>query len=473
MFFNRATELAEFERLWEADKAGLVVLYGRRRVGKSALLGHFARERPSFSWTATRTTSKRLLEGFSRELQLFKNPKAAVPAGFSYPTWEAALLDLAELCRKQRILVIFDEFPYVVEANGELPSLLQKMWDDLLSKGRALFCISGSRIGMIEKQILSSRGPLYGRASAVMWLDPLAPPVLGEFLPNYSPSQLLEVYAITGGVPLYVEMFDDDLSVLGNVKRELGSLSSIFTTESHFLIHEELKEPMRYVAILESIGAGKRTQAEIAAAVGIDRTHVMPYLQTLEGLRFIKRLVPVTERPRASRKGIYVIRDLFLKFHFRFIAPRMSLLEAGLSAKVLEEISSQFDAYVGKDAFEEFCRRWLVREAEGGRLPFAPDAIGRYWDAEVEADLAAISHKHRSLILGEAKWSHRKCSLAVLQALSEKADHLAKKFGFHVIKMLFSKSGFDDKLAERARVEQVRLVRFEEMWKEMKRAEKP
>lgn len=464
MFINREGELKDLEDLWKAKKAHLIVLYGRRRVGKTALLKFFGRDKKLFYWTATKTTGKRLLASFSAQFQLVKNPKATIPADFSYPSWESALLDVAEHCRANKLLVVFDEIPYAFEADTELPSLLQKLWDNELCDSKINLCLTGSRIGMVEKHVLSSGGPLYGRASAVIWLDPLPPDVLCKFLPRYSPSQLVEVYAITGGVPLYVKLFDDSIPVLANIERELSSSASIIKGEPYFLIHEELKEPMRYVAILEAVGNGKRAQTEIANAVGIEKTHLMPYLHTLEGLRFIKRQVSVTEDPKQSRKGIYVITDMFLKFYFRFIASNSGLLEEGREDKVFAEIASQFDSFVGKNGFEEICQRWLVNEAKKGGLPFDPDVIGKFWDPHVEIDAAALNRKHRSMIICEAKWTNKKCPLSVLDALNKKGEYISQKLGYHVNKMIFSKSGFEPRLIERARIENTRLVALEDIF---------
>lgn len=463
MFLNREAEISDLERIWNSNKASLIVVYGRRRVGKSSLLKEWGKGKPLFYWTATRTTSKRLLQEFSTKLYAFKNPKAVIPADFAYPSWEAAFLGLAEYCRARKTLVVLDEFPYAVEAEPELPSLLQRLWDNNFSDTNSVLGLSGSRIGIIENEVISSRGPLYGRARTILWLDPLEFGVLKKFLPKYSLFQLVEIYSITGGVPLYIEIFDDSVPVIENLKRELRAKASILKTDPHFLIYDELKEPMRYVAILEAMGTGKAGQSEIANAVGIEKTHITPYLHTLEGLKYIKRHVPITENPKKSRKGAYIISDLFLKFYFRFIAQNIGLIESGFEGKIVGEITSQLDSYVGKNGFEELCRKWFIKEANALRLPFEPDAIGRYWDLEIEVDCAAINHKHRSMLIGEAKWTNKKCGLAVLETLNKKASHLSKKFGHHVNKMIFAKSGFDEKLRERAKIENVRLVSAEEV----------
>lgn len=463
MFFNRRQELDDLERLWKGDRANFIIVYGRRRVGKSSLLRVFGQNKPVFYWTATKTTNKRLLESFSKELQAFKNPKSVVPDEFSYPNWESALLELANISMEKRILAVIDEFPYAIDAEPELPSLLQKLWDNNFSRSKIDLCVTGSRIGMIEKHVLSSNGPLYGRANAVIWLDPLPPNIMREFLPQYSQSQLVEVYSITGGVPLYIEMFDGRVPVLENLKRALTSTTSILKGEPYFLIHEELKEPMRYVAILEAMGGGKSSQSEIARSIGIDKTHIVPYLHTLEGLKFIKRIVPVTENPKNSRKGIYIITDLFLKFYFRFIAPNINLIEERREEKVVDIIAANLDSFVGRAGFEDICRQWMIKEAKKSNLPFDPELIGKYWDSACEVDVAAISKKHKSLIIGEAKWTGKQCDIQTLAELNQKADYLAKNFGYHVNKMIFGKSGFSDGLTSRAKIENVRLVGLDEL----------
>ncbi len=467
MFLNRKTELKELENLWKQKKGQLLVLYGRRRVGKSALLRHWSAGKNSFYWTATQTTSGRLLQSISQGFHLFKHPGSSVSDDFSHPNWESFLLDVATYASQKKILFVLDEFPYAIEAEPELPSLFQKMWDHHLKTTGSFFCLTGSRIGMVEKHILSSQGALYGRATAVMWLDPLELSSIREFFPGYSPSQLVELYAVTGGIPLYLEIFDGTISVMANLKRELFSRTSLLKTEAYFLVHEELKEPMRYVAILEAMGrGGKCTQSELSRATGIIGPHIIPYLHVLERLKYIKKFVPVTEDPRKSRKGRYRITDFFLKFYYRFIGSHVQLMEEGREQKIMDEISSQWESFIGKNGFEEICRLWLARQAKKSTLPFDPDVIGSYWDTEMEIDLAAFSKKHRSIIIGEAKWTQKKCELPVLDDLNKKAQALAKKTGFHVGKMIFSRSGFSSALRERARIEQVSLVDLKELFLE-------
>ncbi|HLD45038.1 MAG TPA: ATP-binding protein [bacterium] len=465
MFFNRTKELRDLDTLWRSGEAQLIVLYGRRRVGKSSLLKAWIKNKRGLYWTATATTNERLLQSFSATLYLFKNPQAEIPPDFSYPNWESALVETATLANKQKIAIVIDEFPYLIEANAEIPSLLQKIWDAHFEKSKALLTLTGSRVGMMEKHVLSSRGPLYGRASSVLWLNPLPFNELHHFLPRYSKTQLVEIYAITGGVPLYIKMFDDSVPVLANIQRELSSTTSLLKGEPYFLIHEELKEPLRYVAILEALGLGKKHISQMSATTGIEKTHLIPYLKTLETLRYIKRNIPITENKNVSRKGLYDFSDLFLKFYFRFIAPHQTLLEDGLEKAVFKTITDQFDSFVGKEGFEALCRQWLVSQADQNKLPFNPDVIGKYWDSNIEIDLAALNKKQQALIVGEAKWTNEKCGLGVLQELNRKTEYINKKFGFHINKFIFSKAGFAAPLIERARIENVRLIGLDEIFK--------
>lgn len=467
MFYNRKQELSDLDKIWQSRKTHLVVVYGRRRVGKSTLLKFWGNDKPAFYWTAAKTTNSRLLQSFSAAFQRYKNPEINVSSDFSYPAWESALLDAANYAKEDRLVVVIDEFPYLIEANPEIPSLIQKVWDNYIEeKSKMILVLTGSRIGMIEKNVLSSSSPLYGRASAIMWLDPLPLHEMHNFLPNYSPVQLVEVYAITGGVPLYINMFDSSISVLANLRQELTSTVSILKGEPYFLIHEELKEPMRFIAILEAIGTGKRQLSEISLATGIEKTHLMPYLKTLEGLRYIKRMISVTEDKNKSRKGLYEFSDPFLKFYFRFIAPNQNLIEENREEMLVRIIEDNFDAFVGKGCFEVLCQKWLVTKANKQELPFEPDIIGKYWDSGMEIDVAAISKKHQSMIIGEAKWTREKCGLEVLDSLNKKASQIQNKLGFHVNKFIFCRSGFTAPLVERAKIENVRLVDLEDIFKE-------
>lgn len=466
MFFNRIIELNDLNNIWKADKAQLIVLYGRRRVGKSALTKFWGKDKPFFYWTATQTTSDRLLQSFSKEFLHFKTPDIETPPDFSYPNWESAFTDIASHASQNKFVMVIDELPYLIEADTEIPSLLQKMWDNGFEKSKIILILTGSRIGMIEKHILSSHGPLYGRAQAIIWLDPLPISEIHNFLPKYSSPQLVEVYSITGGVPLYVKIFDDSTSVFGNLQRELTSTTSILKGEPYFLIHEELKEPMRFIAILEAIGSGKKQLSQIAAATGIEGAHLAPYLKTLEGLRYIKRMVPITENRAKSRKGLYDFSDLFLKFYFRFIAPNQNLLEDGREESLLKIIENNFDAFVGKGCFETLCLNLLITRANKMELPFEPETFGKYWDQDIEVDVAALSKKKKAIIIGEAKYTNDKCGLGVLDELNHKAEHLNKKFGYHINKFIFAKSGFSNDLKERSRIENVNLVDLGDMFGE-------
>jgi len=464
MFFNRIRELNDLNRIWNSGQPQLVVIYGRRRVGKSALLSKWADRKPCFYWTATQTTGERLLGSFSRGLQTFKHPTMELSKEFSYPSWESAINEVADMARQKKMMLIIDELPYLIDADPEIPSLLQKMWDTLFQKSKIIMALTGSRIGMIEKHVLSSKGPLYGRASAVMWLDPLSVQHLHYFLPRYSQTQLVEVYSIAGGVPLYLKMFDDSISVIENIKREIQSTTSILKGEPYFLIHEELKEPLRFVAILEAIGSGKKQLSQISKTTGIEKPHLVPYLKILENIKFIKRNVTITENPTKSRKGLYDFSDLFLKFYFRFIAPYQNLLEEGRENSVIKNIEDQFDSFVGKEGFETLCRQWMIHMANQKKLPFDPETIGKYWDKSVEIDIAAVSKKHKAMMIGEAKWTHQKCGLNVLDELSRKGKHIEEKLDYHTTKFIFSKSGFSEPLIKRAKIENVRLIELKELF---------
>jgi AAA+ ATPase superfamily predicted ATPase len=329
-----------------------------------------------------------------------------------------------------------------------------------------LLGLSGSRIGIIESELLSSRGPLYGRAEHVLWLDPFSPQSLVEVFPLYSPAQLVEVYAVTGGVPHYFSLFKQTHSVLTNLEKRLEESSAPFQTEPAFLLAEEFSEPTKYLAILEAIASGATKRQLVAQLVGMESSHLGPYLETLTGLRLLKRIVPVTDHGKEdSRKGLWQLADPFLAFYFRFIAPYLSWIEQGRVDRVMEVIKAQFPAFVGKTVFEGLCQSYLQEEGFASRLTFTPERVGRQWGKGYEIDVAAISDKEKVMLIGEAKWETRKTGPEVLRRLLAKKALLEKETGYFVQTALFSKAGFGEALTREAVHNHTLLISLDKLLK--------
>ena len=324
-FVARQMELNLLDDLYRRSGAQLLILYGRRRIGKTRLVSHWLSqiEGQHLYWMATQTSAVNQLRNFSQALFQFLNPGAAIDPTFSYASWSAALTEAGRIAQSNRLVLVLDEFTYVMQAEPEVPSLIQQIWDHQLKEQSNLFLIlTGSLAGIIQRTALDYQSPLYGRATASLRLQPLPFGALAGLLPQYQPEQRVAVYAVTGGIPGYLELFDDRLTILENLRQRIVTPANVMLTDAVFLLHEQLDEPRNYMAIIEAIAAGYHTLSDIAKMAGIVRSNIVKYLGVLRELGYVGRIVPVTvRRPEQSRQGRYVIVDPYLRFYFRFLAP--------------------------------------------------------------------------------------------------------------------------------------------------------
>lgn len=463
-FVNRTRELADLEDLWQRPGAQMVVVYGRRRTGKTTLLSKFLQDKPSLFWVADRFPATTLLGDFSRVLYAYQYPDVTVDANFTYPSWETAFRTLAAIARNQRLVMVIDEFPYAVEAEPGLPSLLQRLWDHEFNQTQIYLVLCGSHIGMIERELMNYGAPLYGRRTGQILLQPMDFAALRLFFPHWNVIQQMNVYAILGGIPSYWEQFDGQHTVETNIRERILRPNNLLYLEPNFLVSEELREPRNYLGILRAIGQGHRQMVEIANASGISRTNLSRYLETLRDLRLVERRIPVTERhPEQSRKGLYRLSDNFLEFYFRFVAPFREDLEQGFPERAWQTIDQQLPAFVGSTAFEELCRDWIKRRGAQGYLPFRPEKVGSYWDRTTQVDVVALNWGEKTALLGEARWTSRPLSTQSLDELRAKSAAVLPEAGWHIHYALFSRSGFSEPLQQQAQTEPLLLVGLNEL----------
>ncbi len=458
-FLNRARELSLLNELHARPGAQLVAIYGRRRIGKTALLTHWAGTKKvrGVYWVAHRSTASVLLARFSQALA----PALGIsdPA-FSFSSWDAAFTQLAEAAAKQPLAVVLDELPYLLESDPSFATVLQAAWDHRLKKSKVRLILAGSHFHMMQHTLASPQGPLYGRTTADLFIDELTPAEMALFLPSYSPEQLVETYSVIGGVPRYLEAWNGRRSVLANIEHTVLSPISLFRTEAAFLIQDELADPRTYLAVLEAIGVGMKRPVDVAHASGVQLAHVGKYLSVLEKLRFVRRVVSAdVARPQGARVSRYEIRDPWLRFHFTFIAPNLRFLEAGRIERIMAVIREGLPAYVGKTGYEELCRRHLARLADEGELPFDHAEVGRAWSRQAELDVVALDRKARSAVVGECRWRSGPMGTEVLDGLMARAGSLPGLQPFTLRYALFSRSGFTPALVKRARRDDVLLVR--------------
>lgn len=453
-FVDRDRELGLLNELYGREGAQLVVLYGRRRVGKTRLLTHWLAqlaERPGarggpapLYWMATQTSATNQLRAFSQAVFAGLHPGEPVEPTFRYASWEAAFQALGRAAAAARRVVVLDEFTYVMQADPEVPSLLQRAWDHQLQNRSQLFLVlSGSLAGMIQRYVLDYQAPLYGRATARLRLGPLPFGALAALLPRYRPEQRVAVYAITGGVPAYLELFDDRESLPANLRAHVVTPANVMLGDAAFLLHEQLDQPRNYMAILEAIGAGHHRLSEVARMAGIERSNIVKYLGVLQDLGYVARRVPATvRRPERSRKGRYVIADPYLRFYYRFLAPNLSFIERGMVGQAVGLIADHLQDFIGAHTFEELCREWVAVQADRGALPFLPERVGSFWSTQAQVDVVAVNWRTRNLLLGECKWRARPLGRNVVRALAARTEQVVPKGDWQLHYACFARQGF-------------------------------
>lgn len=456
-FVDRQQELAILERAFKAPGFQFIPIYGRRRIGKTRLVQEFIKDKAAIYFLADTVPESEQLRNLGRLVgEHFRDP-ILIDAGFK--DWLQFFAYLQSKCSKRLGLVI-DEFPYLVGSNAAVTSLFQKGIDQYLSAAPLHLVLMGSSIGMMEREVLLQKAPLYGRRTGSLHVRELPFDALRGFFPRKSFEDRVALYSIFGKIPAYLEKIDPRLDPVSAVENLLLQSGTFFYDEVEFLLREELREPRNYFVILRAIAQGKRKLSEITNDTGFDKSLVSKYLDTLRGLGFVEKKIPVTERyPEKSKQGIYRLCDKYSAFWFKFIFPNRSRLEIGRSEYVLSLIKESFGQHVSQ-AYEEVCRELCLSLMADGLIHFTQ--IGRWWSKDGEIDVVALDEATKTAYLGECKWSNKKVGEDVFQELVAKSRLIDWHRGVRQDRyLLFSKSGFTPRMHDLAKKENVLLVHGE------------
>ena len=442
MFIGRENEIATLKRLYESDKFEFVVMYGRRRVGKTRLITEFIRDRKSVYFVAEEYNDKFNLEKFTVDVikQLGERNYTE-----SFLDWRSAFEYIADRAKDERLVLVIDEFPYVAEANRSILSMLQNLIDHDFVEGKLFLILCGSQMSFMEESVLGYKSPLFGRRTAQMLIEPLNFHKAMEFYKNYSNEDKIFIYSILGGVPQYLQKFNGELTLRENMLNSLLDNSAYLYDEPMNLLKQELREPALYNSIIESIARGASRLNEIATKIRETTDKTANYLRNLQKLRIVRRIVPVNEK-ETSRKSLYELNDNLFKFHYRFIEPNMSLIAQSMKEEVYDEIIEDSNNYLGY-IFEDVCREWLLEMNRIKKLPFLVKKSGRWWGnnklekRQEEIDIIGINEK--SMIFCECKYRNEKIGVEVFNDLVRKSKLLAPGKSHYY---LFSKSGFNQLL---------------------------
>lgn len=450
-FIGRRDELAKLEAEYNRG-GGFVVVYGRRRVGKTTLIKEFAKGKTTFYFLATEEVESQSMKRLASVIARVTGNSLLSRASFD--DWLDLFQIIAEYKPGERKIVVIDEFPYLVKVNSAFPSILQSAWDEILKDNDVMLILSGSLISMMQKHALSYESPLYGRRTAQMRLSPLS------FTDVYADqgscfADAVERYAITGGVPKYLEFFQDGRPLVDQLKDEVLSKSGFLYEEPYFLLKGESMTAVNYFSIIRAIAEGNHKIGKIATVLEENASALTPYLTTLVDLGFLEKRVPITEKnPGKSRKGLYFVADNFIRFWFRYVYPFKGELELDNTKIVLEEIEKSFTSTFVALAYEGVCKDIFAKLCGDGEIDFIPSRIGSYWlndyAGDTEIDVMAVDHQSKMLFAGECKFHAKPVDASVYFDLREKVEgsaQISKAFpGYEMIYGVFSKSGFTERL---------------------------
>lgn len=449
-FIGRKKELEDLELEYKS-KHSFVVLYGRRRIGKTALIQEFIKNKPALYFLATEESEPQSMKRFAESLTQFKNQDFIAKANFD--DWIELFKLFAETPTKETKILILDEFQYMVNTNHAFTSIFQKVWDETLSKNDVMVILCGSYINMITKQVLSESSPLYGRRTSQIRLAPLSFVEVRNHYKEKSFADVVELYSVTGGVPKYIEFFDNDNSLSDNISRVILNKNGFLYDEPAFLLNKEVKETVNYYSLMKAIAQNNHKLSEISSTMSTEGNKLSPYLETLQGLYLVEKKVPVTEKnPEKSRKGLYYIRDIFIRFWFMFVFPYKGELELDNRNFVLDKLKNNFiDNHVAF-VYEDICKNIFAELCRNKEISFVPSRIGAYWNKNEEIDVVAIDESNKRIFAAECKYytEGKAVDVDVYAKLVEKckSDDFA---GYKLTYGIFSKSGFTKHLLDIAK----------------------
>ena len=463
-FFDsgRIRELRSLEELYGRGEFVLAVIYGRRRVGKTSLIGEFINrgDKKAVRFTATENTDITNREHFSQSVF------AVYPELSSFgcfPTWESAFAYIANQSKGERLVVEIDEYPYLAKAHPAISSEIQRCVDNVLQASSIMLVLCGSSMSFMENQVLGYQSPLYGRRTSQYRIMPLDYYDSAEFFAGASMQDKLLGYAAAGGIPQYLDVISQAGSVERGIARAYFSKDGFLYEEPQNLLKQELREPALYNTIITAVAGGATRLGEIAAKASEPGSKAAKYIKNLVALGILEKETPMFAQ--SDRNGVYRVKDNMYRFWHRFVPRLVTLIENGYEHIYENKVKSFIPDYMGR-VFESVCQQYLLRLNAKDGLPFLFDEIGRWWGGspitKKEAEIDIIAASKDNIVVGECKWQNEEVGLGVYRGLKEKAAMFAGK---EVYFYLFSKSGFTAALADEAKKDgRLSLVCLEDLF---------
>ena len=463
MFHCRDKELKDLNKRYSKGNFECVVVYGRRRVGKTALINEFCKGKPTVFFSALSASSQENLEALSKAI--YEKEHSGAETAPVYPTFDAAFNEITRMAEEERLIFVIDEYPYLAKANKSISSRLQHIIDHTWKNSKLFLILCGSSMSFMEHQVLGYESPLYGRRTGQYKIQALTYKEITEFNHDLTAEQQAFIYGVTGGIPHYINKLDVDGDVDDALKENLFNTSSYLYEEPENLLKQELREPAIYNSVITAVAGGASRSNEIATKVGIESPICAKYLKVLLELGILVKKTPITEK--AGKKTIYAIGDNFFRFWYRFVPQHISAISAGRIDKIYDPvIKKHYPDYMGL-IFEQMCREYLFLYAED--VPVVLSDIGSWWGTdskekkEVEIDIVGTPVEGNEYIIGSCKYKNSPVGVDELELLKHYADVFGKGEKYHYY--IFSKGGFTEGLQEVADKGEVRLVTLQDMYK--------
>ena len=432
-FVGRKEELVDLNKRFKSKQFEFVVIYGRRRVGKTTLIKKFLEDKEGIYFLCDKAGTERNASRLKKKISAHFNE----PAIESNDLYE--IFGYLEKRIKKRTIIVLDEFSYLVEKDGSIPSIFQNIIDETLKNTNCTLILCGSSMSMMERGVLSFKSPLYGRKTAHMKIKELTFKEIIKYYPKNSIEKNIEFYSSIGGVPFYLEKFSSKKDAIENIMDEIFSKTGGLYEEVEFLLKEEFREPDIYKSILSAIASGNTRLVDVAHKSQIPAHNLPKYLKPLISLGIIIKQYSILDK--RNKKPRYYIKDNYINFWFRFCEPFKSDLELNELEAPINYLKQNFNSYVGT-RFEELIREQFARKI----IPFKIHRIGVLWYGETEIDIVAIDKAIDNASFIEIKYKKNIKPHLILENLQEKINTLPIKPNNQLIFLLgisFNKKEMD------------------------------
>ena len=458
MFMGRAVELKKLDALYNSGKFECVVVHGRWRAGKTALLREFIKDRKAIYFAAQETGNNENLEYFKQNiLAVCKGPDKS---SLEIKDYNDAFESVCELARSERIILVMDDFQFLVSSCKTISELICAQIEQRLSESLLMLVICGSSPMVMETETLGYNSVFHGKRTAQLKLRPFTFFETKRHFDRFTPFDIAVIYGITSGVPKYLKMMDPEVPLRENIQRAFFDNDSFILEEPANILRREVRDPVHYNAVLRAIASGCSKNSEISAAVRLETGACTAYLKNLIAMGLVGKYTPLTEK--AGKKTIYEIKDSMFRFWYRFVPDSMSLIKSGAADRAWRGVAQGIPSFMSK-VFEEICREWLTQQNQAGRLPVNCIEVGRWWGFDpvwkndTQIPIVAYTDDDNAVFC-DCVWSDEPAGSDKIISLMERSRlfRCSERYLY-----LFSRSGFSDDCVEAAGRIGANLVSFE------------